>query len=167
MECKQTPTVSRKLFIQQLNRAQYLPDLKCFALPYLHFQKVWIQGYIVAIQDHLVFVDDGTGVAVVRTKTIDKRHIMKRSVGDYVMFLGKVKESTSMRQILAQKCARFNDQPNRIPLWWLEVIESHRRFLDAAAAPTSCAGDLDDAMEGEVDFSDDEQAMLEMMAGNT
>ncbi|KAL6056554.1 RecQ-mediated genome instability protein 2 [Balamuthia mandrillaris] len=123
---------SKKMFVGQLEQVEVTEENETLLFRFGEaplFQRVWVQGVVVFVEDKYFYLDDGSGVVFVdgvKSSIVDPT---ERNVGDYLMVIGTLGLCTDgTRTIIAVKICNLNEDPNRETLWDLEVIEAQRRF---------------------------------------
>eukprot|EP00245_Coleochaete_scutata_P011783 TRINITY_DN4447_c0_g1_i1.p1 TRINITY_DN4447_c0_g1~~TRINITY_DN4447_c0_g1_i1.p1 ORF type:complete len:140 (-),score=24.08 TRINITY_DN4447_c0_g1_i1:297-716(-) len=123
-----------KLFVSEILRTRIQVREKkapVHALGRLIFQRVWLQGTIVATsQPGRVVLDDGSGT--VELDVSKQEHPQSWMPGMYIMVVGLLTHhrNASEKHVKAHKIVDLSSAPDREPLWTLEVIEAHQKFYN-------------------------------------
>mmetsp|Transcript_10754 Transcript_10754/g.13043 ORF Transcript_10754/g.13043 Transcript_10754/m.13043 type:complete len:119 (+) Transcript_10754:61-417(+) len=83
-------------------------------------KRVWIQGHVREVQSNNAIIDDGSACLNIVLGT------NMCNISEYVMVIGQVSPSdaeTLLYSMVAHQITPLSD-PNREPLWWMEVIEA-------------------------------------------
>eukprot|EP01001_Neometanema_parovale_P011193 NODE_7433_length_767_cov_96.097826_g7191_i0.p1 GENE.NODE_7433_length_767_cov_96.097826_g7191_i0~~NODE_7433_length_767_cov_96.097826_g7191_i0.p1 ORF type:complete len:165 (+),score=34.14 NODE_7433_length_767_cov_96.097826_g7191_i0:104-598(+) len=117
----------RKVFLAQINprSATLLHNASVLTLGDWKFDKVWIQGVVVAVDGPTICLDDATATSLVTTgEALPQRGY---TVGDRVLVVGKFDFTNNI--INAHKVAALNEHPDAEALWSLEVMDSQLALL--------------------------------------
>eukprot|EP00164_Ancoracysta_twista_P007758 GFYU01011073.1.p1 GENE.GFYU01011073.1~~GFYU01011073.1.p1 ORF type:complete len:222 (+),score=32.99 GFYU01011073.1:142-807(+) len=64
----------------------------------IKYYRAWVQGYIVAVEDDYILLDDGSGVLCIDLSPSSKRNwLNKEALGKYVMCMGQIESGPSKR----------------------------------------------------------------------
>uniref|UniRef100_A0A7S3PQ42 OB domain-containing protein n=1 Tax=Aplanochytrium stocchinoi TaxID=215587 RepID=A0A7S3PQ42_9STRA len=94
------------------------------AMP-MPIKRVWLQGVITEIEGNgsgamsKLVIDDGTGT--VKIFADPEEHDLTLQKGNYILVVGLYNFETET--VEAHQIIDLSNQPSRIPLWWLEVID--------------------------------------------
>jgi len=123
---------SRKFFISQFEKFE--KEGNKWRYSQILFQRVWIQGMIIDVEDNYFVIDDGTGCIGVTTKNMKEPKPTQKKRGMYVLVLGtiSVNENEQNGQFPTIHCHKFSDLSNefsdRETLWLLDVVLLQKRF---------------------------------------
>jgi len=88
---------------------------------------VWLQGIVRLVEEHSCVIDDGSGVMLVRLLHVPPQRVKELENGSYVMVVGQMQfQRTDPREfeLVAHNLIDLSFDPNRMPLWWLEVMHA-------------------------------------------
>eukprot|EP01097_Dermamoeba_algensis_P003762 TRINITY_DN2570_c0_g1_i1.p1 TRINITY_DN2570_c0_g1~~TRINITY_DN2570_c0_g1_i1.p1 ORF type:complete len:123 (+),score=24.28 TRINITY_DN2570_c0_g1_i1:60-428(+) len=115
----------RKLFISQLLQSERQADGQ-HKFASMVFDKVWLQGVAIEVDDENVVLDDSTGLLRVGTKRLLESHPLRAPLqpGKYLMLIGAYKNNS----FVVHKLVDLETQPDREAMWFMEVIDLSRKF---------------------------------------
>mmetsp|Transcript_24682 Transcript_24682/g.53852 ORF Transcript_24682/g.53852 Transcript_24682/m.53852 type:complete len:146 (-) Transcript_24682:175-612(-) len=122
-----------KVFISQLqpcleqDRLASWQSSGCWSLPHsgagAAFQRVWIQGVVVADGPDIATIDDGTDCIDVSLRAWLKReHNEGLKTGEYVLVIGGLIAKNDRLTIKAHKVVALNGEVDREAVWYLDVM---------------------------------------------
>ncbi|PRP79498.1 nucleolar protein 6-like protein [Planoprotostelium fungivorum] len=96
----------------------------------LPFTRVWMQGIVsyISEEEGQFTLDDGTGVVVVFSENVKGIEDLSICEGSYLMVIGAFGTYKKKQPcIFAHKIVDLSDNPSAEPMWYLEIIDIHKR----------------------------------------
>jgi len=137
---------SRKFFISQFEKFE--KEGNKWRYSQILFQRVWVQGLIIDVEDpHYFVIDDGTGCIGVITKNMKEPKPTQKKRGMYVLVLGTISvneneqngqegqhngQQSGQQSFPTINCHKFSDLSDewrdRETFWLLDVVLLQKRF---------------------------------------
>ncbi|GLJ44311.1 hypothetical protein SUGI_0927420 [Cryptomeria japonica] len=126
-----------KVFARQLKNARPISPSTSITGPAmtlgtLLFQRVWLQGMLVACRENGCFVlDDGSSIIEI---FLPKDFLQQQwKIGMYVMVIGAYSVGGSGSPVIkGHKIVDLSNFPDREAMWHLEVIEAYEMFYKSS-----------------------------------